>query len=169
SLKIKTEFIVVKSETNKYLLSDFYDFGFGFEKENDFIRFADYVNIGFEPETSGMYLSNKSKDSVKSKFDIKKIPEKWQAYFLKKPISAKIKNFKKITDPNDKEYFWWKIELDKGKNDGMNERLSMSSQDHMLFFEIDSVLSTSSFVKYHMPDFKPEKYPIGTEVRTKWE
>lgn len=169
SLKIKTEFKIVNWETNKYLLSDIYDFGWSLDKENDFIRFADYVNIGLEPKSSGMYLSNKSKDSVKSKFDLKKIPEKWRVYFLKKPISAKIKNFKKITDPNDKENFWWEIELDKGKNDGMNKRLSMSSQDGMLFFELDSVLSLSSFVKYHMPDFTPKKYPIGTELRTKWE
>jgi hypothetical protein len=169
SLKIKTKFKIVNWETNKYLLSDFHEFGWSLEKENDFIRFANYINIGFEPETSGMYLSKKSKDSIKSEFEINKIPEKWQKYFLKEPLSAKIKSIKKITDPNDKEYFWWEIELDKGKNDGMNERLSMTTKDYMIFFDIDSVLSNRSFGKYHMPNFTTEKYPIGTELRTKWK
>ncbi len=169
SLKIKTEFKVLNWETNKYLLSEFYDFGWSTDKENDFIRFADYVNNGFEPETSGMYLSKRSKDSVKSEFNIKKIPEKWQKYFLKEPITAKIKSLKKITNPNDKEYFWWEIELDKGSKDGMNKRLSMNTEDDMIFFDIDSVLNNRSFGKYYMPDFTTEKYPIGTELRTRWK
>ena len=169
SLKIKTEFRVLRWETNEYLLSEFYDFGWNAEKENDYIRFADYVNNGFEPETSGMYLSKRSKDSIKSEFNINKIPEKWQKYFLKDPITAKIKSLKKITDPNDKEYFWWEIELDKGSNDGMNKRLSMTTKDYMIFFDIDYVLSNRSFGKYYMPDFTKEKYPIGTELRNKWK
>jgi hypothetical protein len=169
SLKIKTEFRVLNWETNKYLLSDFYDFSSGIDKENDFIRFADYVNNGFEPETSGMYLSKRSKDSVKSEFDIKKIPQKWQEYFLKESISAKIKNIKKIVDENDSEYFWWQIELDKGKKDGVTKRLSMTTEDYIIFFDIDSVLNNRSFGQYYMPDFTAKKYPIGTELRTKWK
>jgi hypothetical protein len=39
---------------------------------------------------------NKSKDSITSEFDLKQIPEKWQHYFLKEPISTRIKNIKKI-------------------------------------------------------------------------
>lgn len=169
SLKIKTEFRVLNWETNRYLLSETYDFDSSINKENDFIRFADYVNNGFEPETSGMYLTKKSKDSVKSELDINRIPDKWQKYFLQEPIIAKIQNIKKITDPNDEEYFWWEIELDKGSDDGMNNRLSMTTRDYMVFFDIDSVSNDKSFGKYYMPDFTAEKYPIGTEIRTKWE
>jgi len=136
SLKIKTEFRVLNWETNQYLLSESFDFGWSTNKENDFIRFADYVNIGFEPETSGMYLSKRSKDSIKSEFDINKIPEKWRKHFLKEPVTAKIRGLKKITDPNDEEHFWWEITLDKGSNNGMNKRLSMTTEDDMIFFDI---------------------------------
>ena len=169
SLKIKTEFQIVTWENKKYLLSDFYDFGWSLDKENDYIRFADYLNSGLEPKSSGRYLATEIKDTIKTEFDLKQIPEKWQNYFLKEPIKAKIKSLKKITDPNDEEYFWWEIELDKGSNDGMNKRLSMNTEDDMIFFDIDSVLNNRSFGKYYMPDFTTEKYPIGTELRTNWE
>ncbi|SHF90213.1 hypothetical protein SAMN05444344_1970 [Tenacibaculum mesophilum] len=169
SLKIKTEFQIVTWENNKYLLSSFYDYDWSLEKENDYIRFANYLNIGLEPSTSGMYLSKKSKDSIKSEFNLKQIPEKWQEFFLTQPISAKIKSFKKITDPYDKENYWWEIELDKGNNDKMNNRLSMTTKDDMIFLEIDSVLTNRSFGAYRLPDFDHEKYPIGTELRTKWK
>ncbi len=169
SLKIKTQFQIVKWENKKFLLSDFYDFGWSLDKENDYVRFADYLNSGLEPESSGMYLVNRTKDSIKSKFNLNQIPEKWKGYFLKKPISATIKGIKKIIDENDSEYFWWQIELDKGKKDGMTNRLSMTTEDYIIFFDIDSVLNNRSFGQYHMPDFIPKKYPIGTEFRTKWE
>ena len=91
SLKIKSEFQVVKWENNKYLLSDYFDYGWNLNKENDYMRFADYINCGLEPETSGMYLVNKTSDSITSEFDLKQIPEIWQSYFLREPVSAKIK------------------------------------------------------------------------------
>ena len=169
SLKIKTEYRIVNWETNNYLLSDFYDYGWSIDKENDFIRFADYVNNGIEPETSGMYLRNKSKDSIKSEFDINKIPEQWQKHFLKEPITAKIKSIKKIKDPNDSENFWWQIELDKGKNDRMTSRLTLATEDDMFYIDIDSVLTNRSFGVSYQFDFTPKEFPIGTELRTKWK
>lgn len=49
----------------------------------------------------------------------------------------------------------------------MNERLSMTTKDDMIFFDIDSLLNNRSYGKYYMPDFRIEEYPIGTELRTK--
>lgn len=169
SLKIKTEFQVINWENRKYLFSDFYDFGWSIDKENDYIRFADYLNSGFEPEMSGMYLVHKSKDSITSEFDLSQIPEKWQSYFLKEPISAKIINIKTVIDPNDKENISWKIELDKGENDRINNRLTLETQDGEFFIEIDSVLTNKSYGTTYMYDFTPQKFPIGTELRTKWK
>ena len=114
-------------------------------------------------------LVNKTKDSVKSGFNLNQIPSKWQEHFLKAPISAKIKSIKKIINQNDSEHFWWQIELDKGENDGMNNHLTMTTEDNMLFIDIDSVLNNRSFGQYHMPDFMPKKFPIGTELKTKWK
>ncbi|WP_233194510.1 hypothetical protein [Aquimarina sp. I32.4] len=169
SLNIKTEYQIVTWENKKYLLSDFYDLSWSIEKENDYIRFADYLNSGFEPKTSGMYLVNRTKDSITSEFDLSQIPKKWQKYFLKEPISAKIKSIKKVIDKEDNENFWWQIELNKGEDNGMNSRLTMTTKDDMFFMDIDSVLKNSSYGRYHMPDFTPDKYPIGTELRTKWK
>ena len=169
SLKIKTEFQIVTWENKKYLLSDFYDFGWSLDKENDYIRFADYLNSGLEPKSSGRYLVTEIKDTLKTEFDLKQIPEKWQGYFLKEPVSAKIRKIKKITDPNDKENISWQIELDKGTRDRMNNRLTLETKNGDFFIEVDSVLTTRSFGKYYMPDFTAEKYPIGTELRTKWK
>lgn len=169
SLKIKTEFQVIKWENNEYLFSEFFDFGWSLEKENDYIRFADYLNSGLEPEMNGMYLVRKTTDSITSEFDLKQIPEKWQSYFLKEPVSAKIKYIKKVVDPNDKENISWLIELDKGKNDRINNRLTLQTKDGGFFIEVDSVLTHRSFGMTYMYDFTLKKIPIGTELRTKWK
>tara|TARA_B110001450_G_C17549562_1_gene452062 strand:- start:94 stop:864 length:771 start_codon:yes stop_codon:yes gene_type:complete len=168
SLKIKTEFQVVKWENNKYLFSDYYDFGWSLDKENDYIRFANYLNMGLEPGMNGMYLVNKTKDSITSEFDLKQIPEKWESYFLKEPVSAKIKNIKKVIDPTDEENISWQIELDKGEKDRINNRLTLETRDGGFFIEVDSVLTNRSFGMTYMCDFTPKKFPIGTELRTKW-
>uniref|UniRef100_UPI004049D55C hypothetical protein n=1 Tax=Flavobacterium sp. TaxID=239 RepID=UPI004049D55C len=169
SLKIKTNFQVVRWENTKYLLSEVYYENWKSEQQNDYMRFADYLNNGYEPETSGNYLVHKTKDSITSAFDVKQIPEKWQSYILKEPIIAKIKSIQKIIDPNDQENIYWKIELDKGKNDRVNNRLTFTTQDGEFFMEVDSILSNKSFGKTYFYDFTPKKFPIGTELRTKWK
>ncbi len=162
SLTIKTEYQIVTWGNKKYLLSDFYDSVWSSEKENDYIRFADYSNSGFEPKTSGRYLVKGTEDSITSEFDLGQIPEKWQKYFLKEPITAKIKSIRKVIDQEDHENFWWQIELNKGEDHGVYSRLTMTTKDDMFFIDIDSVLKNSSYGKYYMPDFTPDKYPIGT-------
>ncbi|WP_179317972.1 hypothetical protein [Winogradskyella undariae] len=169
SLKIKTEFQIFNWENKKYLLSDFYDYGWSLDKENDYIRFANYLNSGFEPKSSGRYLVTETKDTIRTEFDLKQIPEKWQDYFLKEPVSAKIKKIKKITDPYDEENISWQIELDKGIKDRMNNRLTLETKDGEFFIEIDSVLTNNSFGITYMYDFSPKKFPIGTELRTIWK
>lgn len=169
SLKIKTEFQIVKWQNKKYLLSDYYDLNWSLEKENDYIRFANHFNSGLEPELSGMYLVTQIKDTIKTEFDLKQIPQKWQSYFLKEPISVKIRMIKKIIDPNDKENISWQIELDKGKKDRLNNRLSFKTKDGELYIHVDSVLTNRSYGVIYMYDFSPEKFPVGTELRTKWK
>ena len=101
SLKIKTKFQMVTWENNQYLLSEHFDFQWNAEEENDYIRFANCLNNGLEPEISGVYLANKTNDTITSKFDVKQIPEKWQRFFLNEPVSAKIKSIKRIEDPKN--------------------------------------------------------------------
>ncbi|WP_299121986.1 hypothetical protein [uncultured Tenacibaculum sp.] len=169
SLKIKTKFQIVKWGDNEYLLSDYFHFGWGIGKENDYLRFADYLNDGSEPKSSGMYLVNKTNDPITTEFDLKQIPKKWQKHFLKEPISAKIKSIEKIIDSNDDDYIYWKIELDKGEKDRMNKRLTLVTKNEEFFIEVDSVLINTSYGTTNMYDFSPKKFPIGTELRTKWK
>ncbi|CAM1338925.1 hypothetical protein [Tenacibaculum aestuarii] len=169
SLKIKTNYQILKWKKNRYLLSDFFHIGWSLEEENDYIRFANYLNSGREPESSGMYLVNKFEDSITSNFDLNQIPKKWKKFFLKKPISAKIKAIKKIIYSKEENDFHWLFELDKGENDLINNRLTLKTKDGNLFIEIDSVLKDKSFGRTYIPDFSSKKYPVGTELRTKWK
>lgn len=169
SLKIKTNFKLIRWDNKKILLSESFDNNWSFEEENDFLRFADYFNSGLEPESSGMYLVKSTKDSIFSKLDIKQIPKKWRKYYLNEPLNAKIKSITKVIDPEDNQYFHWQIELDKGRNNGIFKNISFSTEDDSIYFHIDSVENNRSFGKYYMPDFTKEKYSIGTEVKTKWE
>lgn len=166
SLKIKTDFKIITWEKNKYLLSEFYDLEWNSQKENDYIRFAEFLNLGLEPQFSGMYLTKKTDDTIHTKFDLNKIPDKWKSYFLKEPVSVKIQNIKKISDENNDS---WQIELDKGYKDQITNRLTFTTQNGEFFINVDSVLTNKSFGITQIYDFSPDKYPIGTELKTKWE
>ncbi|WP_028891590.1 hypothetical protein [Tenacibaculum sp. 47A_GOM-205m] len=168
-LKIKTNYQILKWEKNRYLLSGFFYIGWSLEEDNDYIRFANYLNSGSEPESSGMYLVNKVEDSITSNFDLNQIPKKWENFFLRKPISAKIKSIEKIIYSKEEEDVSWLLELNKGENDLVNNRLTLKTKDGSLFIEIDSVLKNKSFGRTYIPNFSPKKYPVGTELRTKWE
>ncbi|MBL7793467.1 MAG: hypothetical protein JNK77_14145 [Saprospiraceae bacterium] len=172
SFKIKTEYQVVSWNSTKYLLSDVINFRGRTSIDNDYTWLAYYINAGLEPEeTYGPYLASRvlGKDTIKSKFDLNQIPEKWRFYFLKEPISAKIINAKKIITPGGINHYTWSIQLDKGENDGVTNRLFFQSRDGKVFFDIDSVLSNRSFGTADKIEYTPSKYPFGTELRTKWE
>ncbi|MGG8496848.1 hypothetical protein ACQY1Q_10550 [Tenacibaculum sp. TC6] len=168
SLKIKTEFQMVKWGGNEYLLSAVFDYGWSSEEENDYIRFADYFNSALEPETSGRYLVKRTKDSIKSDFDLQQIPVKWQGLFLKEPMVVKVKGIKKIIDPDDQEVIFWRIELDKGKTDGVNTDLRFYTKDKEFFIIIDSVLENRSLGRSLPYSSLPKKFRINSELRTKW-
>ena len=51
----------------------------------------------------------------------------------------------------------------------MNNRLTLETKDGEFFIEVDSVLINRSFGITYMYDFSPTKFPVGTELRTKWE
>ncbi|KAB1153943.1 hypothetical protein F7018_15770 [Tenacibaculum aiptasiae] len=170
SLKIKTKYQIVTWGNKKYLLSDFLDSDFSLEKENDYIRFAYYVNNGLEPNSNGIYLVTEIKDSIKIPFDLEQIPEKWRSYFLREPISTKITKIKKIPNPyNDGSVDYWFIELNKGTRDGMNNKLSLTTKDDDFLIEIDSVLTNRSFGSAPIYGLTSKKIPVGTELRTKWK
>lgn len=168
SLKIKTIYQILHWENKKYLMSDSLEMNLLDEKINDYMRFADYYNTGSEPHDSGMYLVSENKDTIITKFDLNQIPEKWQNYFLKVPITAKIKSYKKIIDPLDKENHYYLIEINKGRKDKVYKNLTFYSENGEFYIEIDSVLEKSSYGKY-VYDIEEKKLTNSTELRTKWK
>ena len=62
----------------------------------------------------------------------------------------------------------WLIKIDKGSDSNINNRLTFKSRNGDFSIKIDSVNDTHSF-GYFEYNFSLERFPIGTELRTKWE
>ena len=171
SLRIKTEFKIVNWNKNKYLLSNEYISFFGFEDENtDYDQFAYHYNIGSEPNENGWYLVNKKteRDTTKSKFDLNQIPSKYRKQFLKNPIVAKITNIENVPE-TEYEGEHWLITINKGKVDGVNKNLVFQTENMEMFIEPDTIFENTTIGKSYLYNFKKEKYPVGTILKTKWD
>jgi len=165
SRKINTQFRIIKWNLSTYIMNETY-----YDSENDIIRFADNFNSGDEPKYHGRYFvsENKKLDTLKNELDLNQIPEKYHSYFLKTPIIAKIKSAKKIFDKHYQGETGWLIEIDKGSTSNVSNRLTFKIKTGGLSLDIDSVSSACSF-GYYDYDFSLDRFPIGTELRTKWE
>ncbi|RBW62304.1 hypothetical protein DS884_01520 [Tenacibaculum sp. E3R01] len=171
SLKIKTEFNIVKWGNSSYLLSEQFDLGWSIEEKNDFIRFSENFNSGYEPSNSGRYLKNQQKDSLNKPLDLKQIPRKWRELFLISPLSVKIvKSTKKNRFSEGENQTYWILEIDKGKKDKVTKGMTFQTENGDAFFEIDSVRQNKSFSKAYNYNYSDEKYfNIGTVYQTKWK
>ena len=171
SLKIKTNFKILTWNKTKYLFSDSFDYGWEPDLENDFIRFADYLNSGLEPNDHGMYLvsENKEIEVIENEFDLNQIPNDWRCYFLENPISAKTISIKKTNHPFIEESTTWKVELNKGEDDGIMVGLSFEAEDGNFLMEITKVSKNRSYGYFYYDELDDKNLPIGMELRTKWE
>lgn len=171
SLKIKTIFSIVKWGNSSYLLSEQFDLDWSIEEKNDFIRFSENYNSGYEPLDSGRYLKNEQTDSLNRPLDLKQIPKKWRELFLQKPLSTKIiKATKKKRFSEGENQTYWIIEIDKGKKDKVSKGMSFQTETGDAFFEIDSVGQNKSYSKAFNYNYSDEKdLALGTIYQTKWE
>ncbi|WP_298248392.1 hypothetical protein [uncultured Christiangramia sp.] len=171
SLRIKTNFKIVNWNKNEYLLSNENLSFFGFEENNtDYDQFAYYYNIGSEPDENGWYLVHKreKKDTNEVNLDLNQIPPKYRKQFLNKPIVAKITDIKNIPE-TQYEGEHWLITVNKGKNDGVNKNIIFQTENMEMFIEPDSIFENTTIGKSYLYNFKKEKYPVGTILKTKWE
>ncbi|MCG2432109.1 hypothetical protein [Aequorivita xiaoshiensis] len=174
SLKINTSFQIFEWKNKEYLLSEKYDSLRNYDFRNDYEKFAYYYNIGEEPNVSGKYLTRIKKDTtINIAWNINKIPKEYQNDFLKKPISVKIVDRKKIVEKDDydpgSELVSWYIKIDKGKEDGIKKGFHFTTEDDEYFIDIDSVQSKVSFGKCYIYNMDEQYFRIGTEMRTKWK
>lgn len=172
SLKIKTEYFLVEWRQNKYLLSE--KLTPVIEKENDFIRFAQYFNSesrrfkfdGF------LYIDEEdATDTINSDFDYNQIPSKWRKYFLYKPIAIEIKRVERLEKEKDDvaDGYYCRVEINKGIKDSIYNGLYFKNKESDLTLFIDSTFQNKSYSTIYM--FKDEKPNdlIGLELRTRWE
>ena len=167
SLRIQTEYYLVEWRRNKYLLSESeIDIP---EYEHDFIRFAQYFNSesrrfkfdGF------LYRDNEHTcDSLNPDFDYNQIPKKWQKYFLKHAITAKIKKMELVKVKDEYGGSLYRAELNKGAKDSIYNGLYISTKNIGLF--IDSTFQNKSYTTIYLYENESPKDLIGTLVKTKW-
>lgn len=168
SLRIQAEYYLVNWRRNKYLLSET-DFDMP-EYESDFVRFARYFNSesrrfkfdGF------LYIENENTcDSLNPKFDYNQIPIKWQSYFLKLPIAAKIEEIKLIEKEAKYGGGFYQIKLNKGTNDKVFQGLYMTNNMNDVY--IDSVYQNKSYSTIYLNKNEKPYDLINSKVITKWE
>lgn len=171
SLKLNNKFKIINWNNFEYLLSENITEGWSLRELNDFNRFSDNYNSGYEPENSGMYLRIKT-DSLSSneKLNLNQIPLKWRNLFLQEPIKTKIVGFSRKTEIIDNEdYIYWLVEIDKGGNQKIRKYLDFKRKNEYILFTIDSVLDNKSYIKVYDHTFQNEMdLKIGEELRTKW-
>lgn len=171
SLKLSSNFKIIRWNNFEYLLSEKITEGWSLRELNDFHRFSENYNSGYEPEDSGMYLRMRMKNSkTEDKLNIEQIPIKWRELFLEKPLKTRIMGFSKKTEIiEDEIYIYWLIEIDKGKNQKVRRFLDFKRKDEYNLFTVDSVLENKSFIKVYDHSF-PNKMDlkVGEELRSKW-
>ncbi|WBX72955.1 hypothetical protein PG913_08585 [Tenacibaculum pacificus] len=171
SLKLNNKFKIINWNNFEYLLSENITEGWSLRELNDFNRFSDNYNSGYEPENSGMYLRMKV-DSINTnkKLNLNQIPIKWRNLFLQEPIKTKIVGFRKKTEIIDNEdYIYWLVKIDKGENQNIRKFLDFKRKNEYNIFTIDSVLSNKSYIKIYDHTFQDKMdLKVGEELRTKW-
>ncbi|MEY8781281.1 hypothetical protein AB9K32_12695 [Allomuricauda sp. XS_ASV26] len=175
SLRYKTSYHVIEWNNHEYLLSEVYGGEafpeWGIKKENDFIRFSEYYNSGFEPEEHGAYLvsMDQTYNSTYQELNLDQIPEQWQSYFLKEPISARILSIQKVTHPYVSSRFTWLVELDKGLESNVTDYLSFEDRFGNHLMNVTKVTKDRSYGYLFYSEIDPQKLPINLELRTKWQ
>lgn len=130
SLRIDTDFTIVKWSGNIYLLSMSKSQDLRFRVNNDFEKFADNYNSGSEPRWNGNYFALRQSKIRHEKLDKNQIPTKYRDYFLDSVISVVVINV--INDFAYDSLFNSSIsefEMKGGENIGIKEGMTFYGMD----------------------------------------
>ncbi|OBQ45937.1 hypothetical protein JJL45_11710 [Tamlana sp. s12] len=171
SLKIKTKYNLINWGRHKYLLSEELAL-VGEEHINDFHRFSENYNSGYEPRNSGKYLKMVSEkvDTTGSELNLNNLPQKWKKLFLSKPIISLINKITTTTSKRDNELKIWKVEINRGIKDNVRKGMEFTDESGNFSLKIDSVGQKNSFGLAYVYDFEKNiSIKKGSELRTKWK
>ncbi len=165
--KIKTQYDILEWKNNNYLLSEESDFIHTVNGENDdYQRFINYYNQGFEPIKHGKYLISKTKKTNDLELDKDVFPKKYRKLLLDKPIIANIISIDKKED--DKSSFYLEIKIDKGANDNVSVGLTFLDDNDSCYITITNVLKNESIGRTGYYGDISEVCNLKQELRTRW-
>jgi hypothetical protein len=148
STYLKKEYHIFRWDKSIYLLSEENFNAWGFEShENDFEKFSNYYNSGYEPGRSGSYFVRNSNGSEHSrKLDTEKLPARFRRRFLKQPIVAEIVEVTKIKIAGDSgvSQLVNSYKINRGKRDGVMEKMDFYGNDGCCIIRIAETGDTSS-------------------------
>lgn len=182
SLKIKTKYDIITWGQSLYLISpekdiDYrthpvltlidFDIDSVVNNRNDYHDFADYYNLGIEPEEHGRYLSlilDSLEKRLTSEFELNQIPIEWRYLFLKVPVEAKIINVKSENrECEDSSYQIYKVILNKGKRDNLRIGIELFDRNMARNIKIVEVESDKCTGVTH------DEFLLNETVKTRWE
>jgi hypothetical protein len=151
---LKTAFQIFKWDSLIYLLSEDPHSPWGYENdENDYERFSNYYNSGYEPKNSGSYFVKRSVRYLPvQKIDIATLPAKYQRRFLKEPIVAEILDVDAIEIPGDSGKTQWvnHYKLNRGRRDGVMEKMEFYGDDGCCTIRITDLDDSVSYGRIHL-------------------
>ncbi len=171
SLKIKTKYDLINWGNYKYLLSEEFSL-IGEEHINDFHRFSENYNSGYEPKNSGRYLKMVAKeiDTVTKELNLRSIPLKWRNLFLSEPIISQVNRLTVTTSKRDNELKIWEVGINRGIQDNVRKGMEFTDESGDFSVKIDSVGEKNSFGLAYVYDFEDNiSIKKGSELRTKWK
>ena len=168
TLKFKTEYQILKWNNTTYLLSEQIDNriqDYKSDIHNDFERFADYYNSGYEPKDHGRYLYKTIDTTSQSEtLDIELLPKKYRNLIFKEPLVVNISSLKKMKLEDDDDNEYWRVEIDKGKSSFVYRGLTLYDKSDNIHLVIDSITSNSSFGGIYNNKYLKN----GIELRSRW-
>jgi hypothetical protein len=154
STYLKKEFQVFTWDSLIYLLSEDTHSYWGYqENENDYERFSNYYNCGYEPKQSGSYFVKRvDRHLPKTELDIANLPLKYQARFLKEPIVSEILSIDKLELQGDsgKIQLVNRYKLNRGRQDGVMEKMEFYGNDGCCIIRITDVNEKTSFGRIYL-------------------
>lgn len=181
SLKIKTEYDIITWGQSLYLISPEKDIDFRthpvltmidfdvdsvVNSRNDYHVFADYCNLGLEPEEHGRYLTlifDTLKKNLTPKLDLHQIPDELRYLFLEVPVEAKIIDVKMENKEFDgSSYQIYKVHLNKGKRDNLRIGIEFFDKNMAKYIKIVEVESDKC------TGVTQDKFELNDTVKTYW-
>lgn len=168
SIRIKTEFTIVKWTGNIYLLSEEKSRDLRFRTKNDFEKFADNYNSGSEPRWNEDYFCKRMNKERSEPINKNQIPPMWRDYFVDSIITLVVADIEENIAFDS--LFYSQInsyELKGGKSAGVKEGMTFYGKDGCCIIKIMIVDQDKSYGLIELCPFHQDACRIG-DTLTSW-